>query len=81
MITLFIGFAIVGLVILGFIAYWVVMVMLIAIGAVFLFWFLLFVLMFNEQMIVVLPCAAIATGLTFWAIGAYSDKEKTSGNS
>lgn len=80
-LALLIGLAIVGLVIMAFIAYWLVMIGLIILGIVFLFWFWLFVFLFNGQFIAVVPCAVIATGFTFWAFGAYSDKKKAGSNS
>ena len=79
-IALLTGLAVVGLVILGFIAYWVVMAMLIALSVVFIFWAVVFAFIFKDPYIGSL-CSIFATGLTFWALGTFNDKNKASGNS
>lgn len=79
-IALLIGLAVVGLIILGFIAYWVVMAMLIALGVVFVFWAVVFAFIFKDPYVTAL-CSVFATGLTFWALGTYCDRKKSSGNS
>ena len=72
-IAIIIGLALVGLVIAGFILYWLVMIFLFILGVVFLFWAFLFGYIFDGSL-VFLPCAVVATGLTFWAYSAYSEK-------
>jgi hypothetical protein len=77
------GLLIVGVVITGFILYWIVMIALIMLGAIFFFWAYLFAYMFDGNLVFI-PCAIIATGLTFWAFNAYSERkdgEKTQGGS
>ena len=75
--------AVAGIVIACFILYWMIMIMLIVLGIAFLFWAYLFAYIFDGNLIF-LPCAVVATGLTFWAINVYSeksDKKKARGGS
>jgi hypothetical protein len=76
-LAILLGLLIVGVVIIGFITYVVVMATLIMIGAIFFFWAFLFGYFFDGN-IIFLPCAVVATGLTFWAINAHSEKSDKS---
>lgn len=83
MIALLIGLVIAGFALFCFILYWAVVIALFAVGAVFLFWTYLFIDYFKEPYIA-LPCAVVATLLTLWAFGAYtdySDRKKAMGDS
>lgn len=79
-VAILLGIAVAGLVIAGFVAYWLAMMVLIIIGGVFFIWLLLFLFMLNLQLIVAVLCAVIATGFTIWLFNAYSDKKKVSGD-
>ena len=82
MITLLIVLAVGGLVIFGFLLYWMVMMILGGIFITFLFWLYLFSYYFMEPYNVLF--AVVATGLVIWAFAAYgerSDRKKASSNS
>jgi|WetSurMetagenome_2_1015567.scaffolds.fasta_scaffold515519_3 hypothetical protein len=72
------GLVIAVLAISVFIAYWLIMAMLVAIGVVFVLWVLMFTSIFNADPGVAYLCAFVATGLTIWAIGALNQKQKRS---
>lgn len=74
LLALLIGLAIIGLIIAGFIAYWLVMITLFIIGAIFVFWAVLFALLFGDPYVGGL-CSVFATGITFWLIGFREDKK------
>jgi hypothetical protein len=78
--ALLIGLGIGFLVIAGFIAYWMIMLTLIILGAVFVFWAFVFSYFFNDPYIGGI-CSVFATGLSLWAYGAYSNKQKPGGGS
>lgn len=79
-IALLIGLGIVVLVIVGFIAYWLIMLTLIALGVLFVFWAVVFAYVFKDPYIGSL-CSVFATLLTLWAFGLFSDKKKEGGTS
>lgn len=72
-IALLVGLAIVGLIIAGFIAYWIVMISLFIAGAVFVFWAVIFALLFGDPYVGAL-CSIFATGITFWLFNMSGDK-------
>ena len=66
--------AVAGLVIACFIAYWVLMAMLIVLGLVFAFWTILFVWIFSDIYVAEL-CALFATGITIFFWGHFDRKK------
>jgi hypothetical protein len=71
--ALLVSLAIVGLVIVGFITYWLVMITLFVIAAVFIFWAVIFGLLFGDPYVGSL-CSVFATGVTFWLFNSRVDK-------
>lgn len=73
-LALLLGLAVIGLVIAGFIAYWIVMIMLFVLAAVFIFWALLFGYVIGDPYAGSL-CSLFATGITFWLFSLREGKE------
>lgn len=67
---------IIGIVaIMALIAYWFIMITLIAIGFVLAFWAVIFATIFGDPYVGGV-CSVFATGLTFWLYNKYDDKKK-----
>lgn len=73
-IGLLVSLAIVGLVIAGFIAYWIVMIMFFILVAIFLFWATVFALIFGDPYVGSL-CSVFATGITLWLFSLRGEKQ------
>lgn len=74
-IGLLVSLAIVGLVIAGFITYWIVMIMFFILVAIFLFWAAVFALIFGDPYVGSL-CAVFATGITLWLFSLREGKNE-----
>ncbi len=71
------GLAVAGIVIACFIAYWMVMIILIALGVVFALWAVVFAWAFGDLYLGEF-CALFATGITIWFWMQFDEKKKRS---
>ena len=76
--ALILGLIVAVLLVAGFIAYWLIMISLFVLCAVFLFWYFVFISLFHDNIMLILPCTVIATGLCIWAGIAWDEKKKAS---
>jgi len=74
--ALILGLIVAVIVVAGFIAYWIFMVALFVIGAVLLFWYFVFMSLFPDNIMIILPGTIFATGLCFWAAIALDSARK-----
>lgn len=75
-LALLLGLAVIGLVIAGFIVYWMVMIMFFILVAIFLFWAMVFALIFGDPYVGAL-CAVFATGLSFWLFSLRGERQSS----
>jgi len=76
--ALILGLTVVVLFVAGFIAYWLIMISFFVLCAVFLFWYFVFISLFHDNIMLILPSTIIATGLCIWAGIAWDASKKAS---
>jgi hypothetical protein len=74
--ALILGLIVAFIVVAGFIAYWMFMIALGVVCVVGIFWYFVFIYLFSENMLLIVPCTIIATGLTFWAGMVLDERRK-----
>jgi hypothetical protein len=74
--ALILGLTVVVLIIAGFIAYWLFMMMLGLLFVVAVFWYFVFMSIFPDNPMIILPSAIVATGLCIWAAMAWDTSRK-----